>query len=247
MSEHDEARQMLDAFRRSVQPTKRDQVRVRDAIDAIETRRAWWTKVLWRCTAIAAVGAAALVIVMAWMRSQALVADADRLPSEAPSVIESPPADAAHERAEANRAPARAPLEPAVAPVVEPPPAESTAPVVRPRSVPVSPPSAADGAAPEKAADAVRAEAALVERAHRALDDDDFDTVIALAGEHTRRFAEGVLALEVGALRALALCGAGRREQGRGEAIVFLRDHPRAPYRDRIRRACGVTDPGEVP
>jgi len=67
--------------------------------------------------------------------------------------------------------------------------------------------------------------------------------VLAFTREHGRRFATGTLVIEARALRILALCGADRREQGRGEALVFLREHEHAPYRDRIRTSCGIEAP----
>jgi hypothetical protein len=55
---------------------------------------------------------------------------------------------------------------------------------------------------------------------------------------HARRFTTPRLRLEARALRILALCGAGKHAQGRGEAAVLQREHPDAPYRDAIASAC---------
>jgi hypothetical protein len=250
MSEHDETRRMLDEFRDSLQPTLGDQTRVRQAIAAIESRRAWWRGLVWRCSALAAVTAAAIVLVLAWMRAQGIVGDDGERPSQAPHGVESPRLESVHEHGSEGGAksvgttPPLPASEPAPRPVqVEPPlhAPTSTESVPRSRSVPRA--GSSGTSAPE---DVVRSEAPLVEQARRALDDGELETVIALAAEHTRRFPDGVLAVEVGALRALALCGAGRLRQGRGEAVVFLREHPRAPYRDRIRRACGLENDGEA-
>jgi hypothetical protein len=237
MSEPDDLSRMLAEYRGSLQPNASDRARVRRAIAAVEERRAWWRALWWRSGALAAVAAAVLVLALTWVRARGIAGEASERssPSEAPRAVEGPRPETVREREipPRTRAPAEA-IAPAVPPS-EPPPSEPRA-----RTLPSAP---ALPSAPVSATDAVRAEAALVERARRALDDGAHDEVITLCGEHTRRFADGVLAVEVGALRALALCEAGRRAQGRGEAQVFLREHPRAPYRDRIRRACALEDP----
>ncbi len=239
MSEPDDLARMLAEYRGSLQPDATDRARVRRAIGAVEDRRAWWRALVWRAGAVAAIAAAALVLAIAWVQRRGVAGDErDRgAPSEAPRAIEGTQPATATEREPAPRAPA-----PVIEPTSQPEGVAPPAVEMRPRAVPlvrVEPPGAA--------VDAVRAEAALVERARKALDDGATDDVIALSSEHTRRFPGGVLAVEVGALRALALCTAGKSAQGRGEAQVFLREHPRAPYRDRIRRACGLDEIEEEP
>jgi type IV secretory pathway VirB10-like protein len=136
-------------------------------------------------------------------------------PSEAPTVHREPPAVS----------PPRAATPAVIA--VEPEP---------PRLAPVQ------RAAPRKPAkadeDPLHAELRVIEAARAALERGDHDTALARAGEHRRRFPTGALALEARSLRALALCGAGRWMQGRGEARMLLSDDPTSPYRDRLREAC---------
>lgn len=57
-------------------------------------------------------------------------------------------------------------------------------------------------------------------------------------GEHARRFPEGMLSEERQALRAVALCEAGRDADGEAAARSFLREHPHAALAQRVRSAC---------
>jgi hypothetical protein len=57
-------------------------------------------------------------------------------------------------------------------------------------------------------------------------------------GDHARRFPDGMLAEERQALRAVALCEAGRDAEGQTAARSFLREHPHAALAQRVRSAC---------
>lgn len=79
---------------------------------------------------------------------------------------------------------------------------------------------------------------ALVEAAEAALRADDPARALELLRRHEQRFPRAVTAEEREALRVLALCAAGRTVEGRGARSVFLREHPRSAYRERIEKAC---------
>lgn len=88
--------------------------------------------------------------------------------------------------------------------------------------------------------DPLRAELRVIESAREALERGDHEATLVRISEYRRRFPDGELVLEARSLRALALCGAGRWVQGRGEARSLLREDPTSPYRDRLRERCDV-------
>lgn len=81
-------------------------------------------------------------------------------------------------------------------------------------------------------------EIAVLERARIALGRDDPQGALQILAEHERRFAEGTLVEERGALRILALCSGTDGTRGRDEARRFLAAHPTAALAARIRVAC---------
>jgi len=89
-------------------------------------------------------------------------------------------------------------------------------------------------------ADTLVQETALVQRAEALLREDQPASALAVLDEHARDYPRGVLAVERKALRAIALCEQGVVAQGRGEAELLLRAEASRPYRERIRRACGI-------
>ena len=78
----------------------------------------------------------------------------------------------------------------------------------------------------------------LLARARAALIDGQPEQALTRLGEHARRFPEGVLSEERKALRAVALCEAGRDADGEAAAQAFLREHPQAALAQRVRSAC---------
>ena len=81
-------------------------------------------------------------------------------------------------------------------------------------------------------------ELALVKRIRKAMDRGDHPQVLALAAEHRRTFAGGVLTDEVKLMRMQSLCGAGRGDEARREADAFLRKNPTSPLANRVRSVC---------
>jgi hypothetical protein len=63
---------------------------------------------------------------------------------------------------------------------------------------------------------------------------------LAALDEHQRKFPRGVLAPEREAARPLALCAAGRVDEGRRAAAPFLEGDPNSPTAQHIRSACGL-------
>jgi hypothetical protein len=78
----------------------------------------------------------------------------------------------------------------------------------------------------------------LIARARAALLDEHPEQALQHLDEHARRFEAGVLGQERQALRAVALCEAGRELEGSAAARSFLRAHPRAALAQRVRSAC---------
>jgi hypothetical protein len=115
-------------------------------------------------------------------------------------------------------------------------------------SAPAEPPSARQlqakeprvGSGPAAGLDrseSLRAEYALLEAAHRALEQGDTDTALLRLGEHQRQFGEGRLAEERQGIGALALCMA-QRPGAHQEAARFLRRYPHSLLGPRIRQQC---------
>ena len=115
------------------------------------------------------------------------------------------------------------------------PTAPSRAPRLRssPRSAP-----AMEASPPAPAADTLREELALLRRAHAAASERKFSESLVILDEHERRFPNGSLAVEREGARVIALCGAGRRAEGRRRAERFAEVHPRSPLGPRVARAC---------
>lgn len=78
-------------------------------------------------------------------------------------------------------------------------------------------------------ATALQAEVALIEQATSAIRSGDPDRGLTLLADHARRFPDGQLANERSAYRAVALCSAGKTQQGRAEArLVRSKQHSKA-------------------
>ncbi|MBN1610841.1 MAG: hypothetical protein JW940_29690 [Polyangiaceae bacterium] len=114
-------------------------------------------------------------------------------------------------------------------------------------STPPAPPSAglhakepsvgAEDRAASGRSDSLRAEYALLEAAHRALEQGDTDAALLRLSEHQRQFGQGRLAQERQGIRVLALCMA-ERPGAHQQAAVFLRSYPRSLLGPRIRQQC---------
>lgn len=89
------------------------------------------------------------------------------------------------------------------------------------------PPSAAD---PER-------EVRLLRQAEVVLREDPA-AALAILDRHEREFPTTTLAVEREALTVLALCGAGRRIEGRGRRAAFSRSHASSGYAARVSAAC---------
>ncbi len=139
---------------------------------------------------------------------------------------------------------------PSIEPSVEAEPAPSVEPVAAPtlptapnpsaRRAPPTPPteSSSPSAPPASEADALREELALIGVAQSSLGAGRAEAALASLDEHARRFPSGALSLERRALRALALCAAGRRDEGRVEAEAFALRAAGSPLADRVASAC---------
>lgn len=56
--------------------------------------------------------------------------------------------------------------------------------------------------------------------------------------QYAARFPKGQLGYEAGALRAIALCGAGRKSEGRALAAAIAESSPGSPVSQRVTEAC---------
>jgi hypothetical protein len=81
-------------------------------------------------------------------------------------------------------------------------------------------------------------EAALLQRAQAELRAGNNDAALKLLEEHRSGYADGAMAEERQAAQVLALCAAGRIEQGRDAARAFMAAHPKSPHRSRVSAAC---------
>ncbi|MBV1856812.1 MAG: hypothetical protein KUG77_00270 [Nannocystaceae bacterium] len=66
---------------------------------------------------------------------------------------------------------------------------------------------------------------------------------LSLLQDAEREFPAGVLRQERAVLRVVALCDAGKLDDGRTAASAFLRAHPRSPLRSRVESACPEPTP----
>lgn len=99
-----------------------------------------------------------------------------------------------------------------------------------------------DASAPDDASagSTLAAENRLLAQARAALIEGEPSRALGRLDEHARRFPDGVLSEERQALRAVALCEAGREAEGDAAARAFLRAHPQAALAERVRSACQV-------
>ncbi len=255
-----DALDLLDAFREEEQIPGPLQQRVWDRVAADvaadstpagSSTRAYWAR---SAAAVGLLAAAALAVL--WMGGQVLDVDGER----------ATPNQAVHERAgesaggvarprtsepakeSRRRAPAPTqPEEPSAAPtvtavpVIEPADAQAQTPepaTASRRGVPSTRRSPAPAPKAPATVDTLAEENRLLAKARKALLDERPERALTLLADHARRFADGVLAEERKALRAVALCDAGRSEDGAAAARAFLRAHPKAALAQRVRSAC---------
>lgn len=228
MSTEDRMRALMTGYRRDIAPRASDRVRVWERLEA-EAPDAHESRARPRAVVIAGLVALAAAIVLLAMRAAPDRSAQLREHESSSSVYEATPAsETPTVRRDAPRASApTSPAPPVIAVEPEPP---RPAPMRRAASVKPAPVHE----------DPLHAELRVIEAARAALERGDHELALARAGEHRRRFPQGALALEARSLRALALCGAGRWMQGRGEARALLSDDATSPYRDRLREACDL-------
>lgn len=94
-----------------------------------------------------------------------------------------------------------------------------------------------DDAPPAQPASDLRGERELLARGWQSLAGGDAGAAARDAGEHARRWPEGVLAPERRALEAAASCVADPSRDAE-LARAFLADHPRSPLARRVRDVC---------
>lgn len=82
-------------------------------------------------------------------------------------------------------------------------------------------------------------EARLLEQADADLRRGDAHAALARLAEHATKYPAGALREEREGVRVVALCRAGREEEGRRAAERFLARSPRSALATRIRAACG--------
>lgn len=93
------------------------------------------------------------------------------------------------------------------------------------------------------AASTLEAELQLLGKAQNSLKSGQPSEALRALDEHARRFPSGVLAAERAGVRPIALCQAGRLDEGRSAATSYLRVVPNSVLSNRIRVACQL--PGE--
>lgn len=84
----------------------------------------------------------------------------------------------------------------------------------------------------------------LVKRAGAAVNAGEHVEALEILATHAREFPDGTLNEDRSALRVLALCGAGRDEQGRSARASFLGRWPGSVHAERVRNACASPEPG---
>ncbi len=87
--------------------------------------------------------------------------------------------------------------------------------------------------------DSLTEENKLLAAAHAELSRGNAGAALALLDEHAARFPRGTLAPERRATRAMALCKAGRVEEGRRELVALYGGDSKSPMAQKIDRACG--------
>lgn len=144
---------------------------------------------------------------------------------EEPPQADSPPRLAARSATAAPREPkpGTAPVEAALAPAAEP---------TRPA---LDPPRRPSRSTAQPDTNALAEENRLLAQAERRLKSGDAAGALATTRDHATRFADSAFKDLRTAVRIAALCELDKTAQARGEAAVFLRQHPGSPVADRVR------------
>ena len=148
-------------------------------------------------------------------------------------------------KSESARAPqAATSIEPATP---QPPPAAPA-----PATIPVEEPATGEPAAAERpiakreptksenSALKLKAEAALIGEAQRALGAGRAGEALERLAQYDQRFPGGALRGEADATRVFALCQSGRLREGEAAKQAFLRRYPASPATPRVRSACSA-------
>lgn len=118
---------------------------------------------------------------------------------------------------------------------IMPAPAEAAPPTIAPSPPERSAPAAVSGE--PKPAPSLAAELALVRSASAALDRKDAKAALALLARYPQAYPAGSLAIEVQALRAMALCLDEHSDAARARD-AFLREYPSSALAERVRSSC---------
>lgn len=95
-------------------------------------------------------------------------------------------------------------------------------------------------AKPDSPALKLKAEAALVGEAQRALGAGRAGEALERLAQYEKRFPGGALRSEADATRVFALCQSGRASEAAAAKESFLRRYPSSPAAPRVRGACGA-------
>ena len=82
------------------------------------------------------------------------------------------------------------------------------------------------------------AELEVVGRASRAVNAGRYNEALTVLRKHAKQFADGALLEDRLALKAIALCGAGKLDSGNRAATRFAKSYPRSVHAARVREAC---------
>ncbi|MEM7159941.1 MAG: hypothetical protein AAF799_44285 [Myxococcota bacterium] len=202
---------------------------------------------------------AAAAVIGLWIGAQQLRTSPTRAPAEqagyqhggngSPEAATPREPDAAASKSDtagSTALPERAPSPDTSAPSIVPGPTDDAAPTGASSGSPApasnrapSRRSPASTSTPEPApTDRLAEENRVLSRARKALLDHAPERALEHLRDHARRFPRGVLSPERQALRAIALCEAGREIEGTAAARGFLRAHPQATLAARVRTVC---------
>lgn len=235
MSNAQDQRRLLKAYRAGLEPTSMQLDAVWDALSdrepAPQDRR---TQYIGATAAVFAVAAAVAVWWVGLTSTPAIVAPL-KPGSQAPYREDSSTPDLPGTSRVAPKGQPSAPLPPAPVPALVLVPVE----VQRPhKSSVASPPRRTKPERADSAVDSLAEEAELLRQAEHHLREGAFGAALQVLDTCGRKYPSGELVVERLALRVIALCRAGNRVQGRGEAARVRRDPASRPYTQRIRRAC---------
>ncbi len=100
-------------------------------------------------------------------------------------------------------------------------------------------PSFATAEPTAEAVDPLQEEAKLLAAAHAELSRGNAGAALVILDQHAARFPRGTLAPERRATRAMALCKAGRTDEGKRELAALYGADSKSPMAQKIDRACG--------